>query len=50
MQSGAYRSRFASSDMVIDCARGFFEFVLTYRLNERRCKVVARRLERVHDV
>ena len=46
----AYRSRFDSSDMAIDCARGFSEFVSVYRLNERRCKVVARRVERVHDV
>jgi hypothetical protein len=46
----AYRSRFDSSDMAIDCARGFFEVVFMYRLNERRCTVVARRLESVHDV
>ena len=49
-EGGAYTSRFDSSDMAIDCARGFFEFRVVYDLNENRCTVVARRLERVHDV
>ena len=49
-EGGAYRSRFDSSDMAIDCARDFFEFRVVYDLNENRCTVVARRLEKVHDV